>query len=310
MTEDTPIYKAGYVALAGRPNVGKSTLINSLLGQKIAAVSAKPQTTRRRQLGILTLPQAQIIFVDSPGIHLQHHKLGEALNLTAEEVISDVDIIAWMVDGSAEPSGDDLQARDMVIQARRRKKLLVINKMDRVPEENRQAAVERYLNLLPEAQPVMISATTGEGLDELTVAIIDLLPEHPTYFDEEEITDLYEREIAADLIREAALKHLREEVPHALAVRIDEFKDREDGKTYVAATLFVERESQKGIVIGQKAEMLKRIGTSARLEMEKMSDRSIFLELRVKVAKGWRDDPDFLNRLGFEIKAKTKRKKR
>lgn len=310
MTEDTPIYKAGYVALAGRPNVGKSTLINSLLGQKIAAVSSKPQTTRRRQLGILTLPQAQIIFVDAPGIHLQHHKLGEALNQTAEEVISDVDIIAWMVDGSAEPSGDDLQARDMVIQARRRKKLLVVNKMDRVSEENRVAAVERYHSLLPDAHPVVISAETGEGLEVLTAAIIELLPEHPTYFSEDEITDLYEREIASDLIREAALKHLREEVPHALAVRIDEFKERDDGKTYVAATLFVERESQKGIVIGQKAEMLKRIGTSARMEMEKMGDRSIFLELRVKVAKGWRDDPDFLNRLGFQITQKANRKKR
>lgn len=308
--EDTPNYKAGYVALAGRPNVGKSTLVNTLLGQKIAAVSSKPQTTRRRQLGILTLPQAQIIFVDCPGIHLQHHKLGESLNQTAEEVISDVDIIAWMVDGSAEPSGDDLQARDMVIQARRRKKLLVVNKMDRVPEENQPAAVERYHSLLPDAHPVVISAETGEGLEVLTAAIIELLPEHPTYFNDDEITDLYEREIASDLIREAALKHLREEVPHALAVRIDEFKERDDGKTYVAATLFVERESQKGIVIGQKAEMLKRIGTSARMEMEKMGDRSIFLELRVKVAKGWRDDPDFLNRLGFQITQKANRKKR
>jgi GTPase len=303
MTEETPNYKAGYVALAGRPNVGKSTLVNAFLGQKIAAVSPKPQTTRRRQLGILTLPQAQIIFVDAPGIHLQHHKLGQALNAAAEEIISDVDIVAWVVDGSAEPSGDDLQARDLLIQSKKRKKLLlVVNKIDRIPEENREEVVDRYLSLLPSAAPVSISAVTGEGLDVLTGAITDLLPVHPRYFDEEEITDLYEREIAADLIREAALKHLHEEVPHALAVRIDEFKERDDGKTYVAATLFVERESQKGIVIGQKAEMLKRIGTSARLEMEKMGERSIFLDLRVKVAKGWRDDPEFLRRLGFDIK--------
>jgi GTP-binding protein Era len=276
-----------------------------MMGQKIAAVSAKPQTTRRRQLGILTLPSAQLIFVDAPGIHLQHHKLGEALNQTAEEMISDVDVVAWMVDGSADPSGDDLQARDLVIQAaRRKKKILVINKIDRVPEEGRATVMERYSELLPEARPVMVSAVSGEGMDELQKVIIELLPVHPSYYAEDEITDLYEREIAADLIREAALKHLREEVPHALAVRIDEFKEREDGKTYVAATLFVERDSQKGIVIGQGAEMLKRIGTSARLEMEKMGDRSIFLELRVKVAKGWRDDPDFLRRLGFEFKKK------
>src|SRR5512133_2392252 len=305
MNQQTQEFKAGYIALAGRPNVGKSTLINTLMGQKIAAVSPKPQTTRRRQLGILTLPQAQLIFVDAPGIHLQHHKLGEALNQTAEEIMSDVDLIAWVVDGSAEPSGDDLQARDLVIQTKRRKKMiLVINKIDRVMEENRPAVLEQYHSLLPNAQPVLVSATFGEGMDALIELICGLLPVHPAYFDEDEITDLYEREIAADLIRESALKHLREEVPHALAVRVDEFKERDDGKTYVAATLFVERESQKGIVIGQGAEMLKRIGTTARLEMEKMGDRSIFLELRVKVAKGWRDDPDFLRRLGFDIKKK------
>ncbi len=305
MTEKPLNYRAGYIALAGRPNVGKSTLINILMGQKIAAVSSKPQTTRRRQLGILTLPQAQMIFVDAPGIHLQHHKLGEALNQTAEEIISDVDVVAWVVDGSAEPSGDDLQVRDLLLKARRRKKfILAVNKIDRVPEENRAAALERYQTLLPDANAVLVSASTGEGLQEFQNLISGLLPEHPAYYADEEITDLYEREIAADLIREAALKHLREEVPHALAVRVDEFKERDDGKTYVAATLFVERDSQKGIVIGQKAEMLKRIGTSARLEMEKMGDRSIFLELRVKVAKGWRDDPDFLRRLGFDLKKK------
>jgi GTPase len=214
-------------------------------------------------------------------------------------------LIAWVVDGSAEPSGDDLQARDLVIKTKRRKKMiLVINKIDRVMEENRPAVLETYHTLLPNAQPVLVSATSGEGMDALMELISGLLPVHPAYFDEDEITDLYEREIAADLIRESALKHLREEVPHALAVRVDEFKEREDGKTYVAATLFVERDSQKGIVIGQGAEMLKRIGTTARLEMEKMGDRSIFLELRVKVAKGWRDDPDFLRRLGFDIKKK------
>lgn len=305
MNQQTPEYKAGYIALAGRPNVGKSTLVNTLMGQKIAAVSSKPQTTRRRQLAILTLPEAQLIFVDAPGIHLQHHKLGEALNQTAEEVISDVDVIAWMVDGSADPSGDDLQARDLVVQAsRRKKKIVIVNKIDRVLEENREAVIARYQDLLPEARLVAVSAMSGEGMDALRELIIELLPVHPSYFADEEITDLYEREIAADLIREAALKHLREEVPHAMAVRIDEFKEREDGKTYVAATLFVERDSQKGIVIGQGAEMLKRIGTTARLEMEKMGDRSIFLELRVKVAKGWRDDPDFLRRLGFDIKKK------
>ena len=305
MIAETNSYKAGYIALAGRPNVGKSTLVNSLMGQKIAAVSPKPQTTRRRQLGILTLPAAQLIFVDAPGIHLQHHKLGAALNQAAEEVLGDADVIAWIVDGSAEPSGDDLQARDLLVQVKRRKKLiLVINKIDRVDGANREIVLERYHSLLPDAQPVMLSAINGEGLDVFLETVTNLLPVHPPYFAEDEITDLYEREIAADLIREAALKHLREEVPHALAVRIDEFKEREDGKTYVAATLFVERDSQKGIVIGQGAEMLKSIGTSARKEMEKMGDRSIFLELRVKVAKGWRDDADFLRRLGFDVKNK------
>ncbi|HEX7555401.1 MAG TPA: GTPase Era, partial [Leptolinea sp.] len=207
MIEQPQTYKTGYIALAGRPNVGKSTLINTLMGQKIAAVSPKPQTTRRRQLGILTQPQAQLIFIDAPGIHLQHHKLGAALNQAAEETISDADVIAWIVDGSAEPSGDDLQVRDLLLQIKRRQKLiLVVNKIDRVMEENRSSVLERFHQLLPDAAPVMVSATTSEGMIAFLEVVTGLLPIHPAYYDEAEITDLYEREIAADLIREAALK--------------------------------------------------------------------------------------------------------
>ncbi len=297
-------FRSGFIAVVGRPNAGKSTLINALLGQKVAAVSPRPQTTRRRQLGILTRPDAQLVFVDTPGIHAPKHKLGEFLNQEAEEALQGVDAVVWIVDISQPPTEDD-QRIAALLKALPAKLPVVLaaNKIDLVPGDERSEAVGRFRSLLGEgARVVEISALQSQGLDALVSFLDSLLPVRPPEFDEEQITDLYEREIAADLIREAALLKLRDEVPHGIAVRIDEFSERPNGVNYIAATIFVERESQKGIVIGEGGKMLKSIGTKARQEIEAMGGRQVFLQLRVKVEKDWRNNESVLRRLGYTLK--------
>lgn len=296
-------YHSGFVTLIGRPNVGKSTLLNSLLSQKIAAVSPRPQTTRRRQLGILSQEDGQIIFIDTPGLHKPVHKLGEYMNEVAAATLEDADVIVWLVDASQPPQEEDrlIAARMDQIGAKLPPVLLALNKVDLIDPQNLPARMEEFRALRPSAQAFRLSAATGEGRDELLARIIQALPEGQPYYDPDQITDLYERDIAADLIREAALRHLRDEVPHGIAVRIDEYKERSEEQVYIGATLFVERESHKGIVIGQSASMLKQIGTTARQEIEAMSGRHVYLELRVKVNKNWRDNPEALKQLGFVI---------
>lgn len=304
-------FRSAFVAILGRPNVGKSTLVNALLGQKIAAVSPKPQTTRKRQLGILTTDTAQLVFVDTPGIHNPRHKLGTFLNQEAEEALEGVDVILWLVEIPARPQEEDIQIAALLNRAPRRIPIvLAANKLDLIGPDVLSARLQAYASLLnKEVQIISISATRNQNLDELQNLLISLAPVRPPEYDEEQITDSYERDIAADLIREACLLRLREEVPHGVGVRIDEFAERENGMLYIAATIFVERESQKGIVIGEGGKMLKQIGSSARKEIEEMGGRPVFLELRVKVLKDWRNNEEALRRLGYKIDNKKKKKK-
>lgn len=294
-------FRAGFVAVMGRPNVGKSTLINALLGVKIAAVSPWPQTTRKRQAGILTTEEAQIILVDTPGIHQPLHKLGEHMNEEAARVLEESDLALFIVDASQPPNEEDQLLAGLVREVPNPVPgILVLNKKDLVESEKLAEHRAAYQQLLPQYEPLPISATMGENIQGLVDAIASKLPENPPFYPEDQLTDTFERDIAADLIREAALIHLRAEVPHSIAVRIDEYREQNDQGAYIEATLFVERESQKGIVIGRGGSMMKKIGTYARQEIERMSGRKVFLRLRVKVRKNWRNDEKTLQLLGYQ----------
>jgi GTP-binding protein Era len=296
-------FKSGFVAIVGRPNVGKSTLVNTFLGQKVAAVSPRPQTTRRRQLGILTLETVQIVFMDTPGLHKPHHKLGDYMNDEAAATLEDADVIVWLVDASEMPTEEDeLIAKRLNSLSNRPPTLLGLNKIDLTPTDQVPEFQIAFQSLLPQADVYRLSAAKGQGCPELLQAVQNLLPESQPFYSEDEITDFFERDITSEFIREAALIHLRDEVPHGIAVRIDEFIERGETGARISATLFVERESHKGIVIGQGGEMLKKIGTTARQEIEAMSGRKVFLELRVKVDKNWRNNLDSLRLMGYSRK--------
>ncbi|RIK31359.1 MAG: GTPase Era [Anaerolineae bacterium] len=302
-------FRTGFVAIIGRPNVGKSTLVNALLGQKIAAVSPKPQTTRKRQLGILTSDKYQLVFVDTPGIHKARHKLGEFLNREAEESLEGMDVILWLVDSSVPPTEEDRQIGLLLGKLPRRTSLvLAANKLDLFAADESSPHIEAYqASLRRDARVISISAAQNQNLNELIELLVSLSPFRAPEFEEDQVTDSYERDIAADLIREACLHKLREEVPHGVGVRVDEFKERENGMLYIGATIFVERESQKGIVIGEGGKMLKAIGSAARKEIEAMGGRPVFLELRAKALKDWRNNENAMQRLGYRM-GKRKRK--
>lgn len=293
-------FKSGYVALVGKPNVGKSTLLNHYIGQKIAAVSFKPQTTRRRQLGILTTDEAQIVFVDTPGLHSGDYKLSQFINEEAQYALMDSDLILFIVDASQFPDQEDKKLSDEIRNLSRHVKiLLVLNKIDLVDPIVLENHKNAYQDLLDFDDTVEISAITQSGRETLLDKVVFFLNEGPQYFPEGQITATYEREIAEDLIRSAALTQLRDEVPYSIFVRVNDYVLREDGTRYIHATIFVERDSQKGIVIGKGGSMIKQISILARQEIEEMSGEPVFLDLTVKVEKNWRNNPDFLRRFGL-----------
>ncbi len=294
-------HKSGFVAVIGRPNVGKSTLMNRYVGEKVAIVSSKPQTTRSRILGILTREIYQIIFVDTPGIHRPLHRLGEIMVSTATSVIPDADVVLFMVDASVRPQEEDHMIARLLAEQTDAPIILVFNKMDRLPPEKVESHTEAYWELAPfHDEWMMTVATEGTNLDELLDRILAVLPEGPRYYPREYITDQTERAIVAELIREQVLRHTYHEVPHSVAVVVEEFKEREQGVTYVAANIFVERESQKGIVIGEKGRMIRQIGLDGRRAVERLVGGKVYLDLWVKVRKMWREDERQLRRLGFE----------
>lgn len=294
-------HRSGFVAVMGRPNVGKSTLLNRLLNQTIAAVSPKPQTTRLQQLGILTRPGAQLIFIDTPGLHHPQHKLGEYMNRDALQALEEVDLALLLLDGSIPPSSEDnlfgealgsLKKIPLVIK--------VLNKIDKISGQELDERLQAYQEIEPAARIIPISASSGENLDLLLDEIQSALPEGPQYYPEDQVTDLFERDIAADLIRAAAMDLLDKEIPHVIAVRMDDYKERSDRGAYIEATIFVERDSQKGILIGEGGKMIKNIGSVARRDIEAMSGRKVFLKLRVKTKPNWRNNENTLKLFGFK----------
>lgn len=301
-----PGHRSGFVALVGKPNVGKSTLLNRLLGQKIAPVSSKPQTTRTRLRGILTLQRAQddpadaqIIFVDTPGIHEPLHKLGQFMVDAASRAVPDADVVLFMVNLETPPTAEDRTIAELVRQHSQGPVVVVLNKVDLMSSDEVESRARDYRALVEPTAWFAVSATRGEGVLELLEAIVAHLPEGPRYYPEDDVSDVYLRDIAGELIREQAMTLLRDEVPHALAVTVERFKERHAGLTYVEATLIVEQPSQKGMVIGQGGRTIKRIGQAARQELEKLLDTCVYLDLHVKVVKNWRRNEAELRRLGY-----------
>ncbi len=294
-----PGHKSGFVALVGRPNVGKSTLMNAFMKQKIAIIAPRAQTTRNNQLGILTQPNHQIVFVDTPGIMQKAmHKLDELMLDTAVEALSDADVVVWLVDATFPPNEEDERLATMMSNSRGQV-ILALNKNDEVPRDDVLERIESYRQLLPaDTEWLFFSALRGAGVDELHDMIVEALPEGPRYYPQDQITDLYMRDLAAELIREQVLIQIRDEIPHGVTVEITAFKEDET-PLRINATIFVERNSHKRIIIGANGAQMKQIGTAARREIQVMLDQPVFLDLWVKVAPKWRRDEAQLKRFGY-----------
>lgn len=303
LTEEAPEgHKSGFVAVAGRPNVGKSTLLNALLKQKVAIVSPRPQTTRTRQLGILTRPEYQIVFVDTPGLIKPRHKLDEFMVTTADESIHDADVVLWLVDAAEEPGpGDQAIAQTLQALPEQTTIILGINKADLLPADEVIPRTDAYRALLPAARWLLFSALNGDGLDALLAMIVGTLPEGPRYYPVDQTTDAFIRDIAAELIREQIFLQLRDELPYGTAVQVQEFKERDNGVTYISATIYAERDNHKKIIIGTKGSQLRKIGEAARREIEQLIEGKVFLELWVKVEPQWRRSDEALRRFGYNL---------
>jgi GTPase len=295
-------FQSGFVSIIGRPNAGKSTLLNALVGQKVAIVADKPQTTRTSIQGVVTTPDAQIVFLDTPGIHRADSPLNKRLMDQVRNSLEERDLLLFVADAARAFGQDDKRAIDV---ARRVETpvLLVLNKIDLVKEKARLLPViEQYKQVFEFADYVPVSASRGIGLDDLRKAIVDRLPEGPAYFPEDYVTDQPERFLAAELVREKVLLATRQEVPHSVAVTVDKWEET-PRLTRIYATIRVERDGQKAIVIGAKGAMLKQIGTLAREEMEKLFGVKIYLDLHVRVQPGWREKAAFLNTLDWRTMA-------
>lgn len=317
-------HRSGFVAVIGRPNVGKSTLLNRLLGQKIAITSPKPQTTRDQLLGILTTSDAQYLFLDTPGIHRPLHALGEYMVQVAADTIDDADVVLWLVDINTSPTEEDQAIAELLYRLTTRKRrpvqlpplVLGFNQSDRWrgDEAATRARMAEYLDLLawlagsrdapdeqrpPAVSSAIFSALDGEGEQALLSLVRSLLPQGPRYYPEDQVTDAQVRYLAGEIIREKALLLLQDEVPHSLAVEIDEFVERSAAMTYISAVLYVERETQKAIVLGKGGTMIKRIGQAARPDIEELIGTRVYLELWVKVWERWRKRQNLLKQLGY-----------
>ena len=285
--------------MVGRPNVGKSTLTNGLIGEKIAIMSDRPQTTRNKIMCIMNTDNAQIMFLDTPGIHKPHHKLGEYMNRTAEGTLNEVDVVLFLIDVTEKRGAGD----DYILELLRKIKtpvILVANKIDKLKDKTKLLAIlDDYSKQYQFAAMVPVSALNDKEFPDLVKEITKYLPEGPAYFPDDMITDQPERVIAAELIREKVLRLTRDEIPHSIAVEVEEFKERDEENVYIRATIFVERESQKGIVIGAKGTLLKKIGQQARKDIEDLLYCKVYLDLWVKVKADWRNQDKALKQFGY-----------
>ncbi len=292
-------FKSGFVALVGRPNVGKSTLMNHLIGQKIAITSEKPQTTRNRIQTVYTDKRGQIIFLDTPGIHKAKNKLGQYMVNVAEGTLNEVDVIMWLVEPTTYIGAGEQHIAELLSKVKT-PVILAINKIDTVKDEEIIAkAIDTYKNVCPFAEIVPVSALRNQNTDKMTELLFQYLPYGPQYYDEDTVTDQPMRQIAAELIREKALRLLQDEIPHGIAVTIEQMKERDNGIFDIEATIICERDSHKGIIIGKGGAMLKRIGSQARREIENLMGAKVNLQLWVKVRKEWRDSELYMKNYGY-----------
>ena len=299
MRED---FKSGFAAIIGRPNVGKSKLMNHLIGKKIAITSRKPQTTRNRIQTVYTDEQGQIVFLDTPGIHKAKNKLGEYMVNVAQRTFKDADVVLWLVEASTYVGAGERHIAEQ-LKTCKLPVILVINKVDTVKKEEVPSFIQAYRNLYDFAEIVPVSALRSQNLDTLLECIFKYLPYGPQFYDEDTVTDQPQRQIVAEMIREKALRTLDEEIPHGIAVTIDRMKERPDGKIVdIDATIICERDSHKGIIIGKQGAMLKKIGSAARYEIENMLEQKVNLKVWVKVKKDWRDSDYLIKNFGYDKK--------
>lgn len=295
MSENTKFH-SGFITIVGRPNVGKSTLMNAMVGEKIAIVSSRPQTTRNRIMGVMTRPDWQIVFLDTPGIHTPRTKLGESMMQSVKDAMDGMDDVLVLVDATQVGEHDRAIVRDMA--GKKVPKVLAINKIDLLPPEKLLGLIASFADLGYDAI-IPISAKTGDGLDDLTKQLATHLPEGPKYFPDDMMTDQPERLICAELIREKALQHLRDEVPHGIGVEMMGMEKMNDNFMEINATIYCERDAHKGIIIGKHGAMLKKIGELARQDIERFMGTKVYLQTWVKVKENWRDSAALLRNFGF-----------